>query len=193
MTMVVLSPFIRYGRLSRMTLRAMVLHDPAFDLEMALDQRRDIENRDAEEHVDRSRGGGGFEAAERDAVDLLSHERQLLHADGQDDRRVLDEVDRFRRQRRQHDGHRLGEDDVARHLERGQAAGVRGLVLRARYGADPGTDDLADERSRVQDQPEETGPERAHAEPEREEEDLNDHRHVAEELDVRGGDGADQG
>src|SRR5438876_250835 len=140
-----------------------------------------------------------LEGADLSVVHDLGRFGEVHVADDRRERRVLEEHDHLRHQRRHHVAQGLGQDDVAHGLRAGEPQRARRLHLAARHGLNAGPHDLAEvggledhergERDPVlrQRQPEEL----RNDEPEPE--DHHDQRDTSEELDVHHGRHANPG
>ena len=82
--------------------------------------------------------------------DRAGNAQQVVHREDVDERRILDEVDRLIRDRRQDDADDLRQDDATHRLRVVHAERLRGLVLPLRHRLDTRAEDLREVRRVVQ-------------------------------------------
>src|SRR5437660_2259509 len=133
--------------------------DETRDRVMPFDPRHDRGDRHAQHQIDERAGGQRLDRLGGVRLDLARLEGQLGHADGQGDRRVLEQVERLVRAGRNDEAERDGQDHQPVGLERRQPDRHRGLELRAGYRADPGPDHLRHARPVVDAKRDGGGPE----------------------------------
>ncbi|KAG0778530.1 hypothetical protein G6F22_011178 [Rhizopus arrhizus] len=107
--------------------------------DMAFKQAHAQHDNAVDDQVDHRRGGERLEDVEAEFLHGARLAGQLQQADGQRHRRILDGAHELRRQGRQHDAERLGQDDVAVHLHLGQPQRGARLELAARQRLDART------------------------------------------------------
>ena len=119
-----------------------------------------VGHHDVDRDVDQRRGGEGLEHLEGEFLHGARARGELHQADGERDRAVLDDVEEFRRERRQDDavGHRQERVDVG--LRQRQPERQRRHALAARQREDAGAHLLGDARRGVEAERDHGGVER---------------------------------
>ena len=173
--------------------------DVAGDRHRALEEAHAGDDDDIDQQIQHGRGGEGLEHLKRKFLHRARLAGQLDQADGDGDRRVLDGVEEFRRQRRQDDAKRHRQQHVAIGLQRRQPERGSGLFLPARQRIDARLQLHGDARRHEQPDPDRRrierrvghllhpqprGPRQQFRQHEEPEEQLHQQRHVAEEFDV---------
>src|SRR5580704_3435818 len=147
----------RNGRLRQMTSRSSMAlappppaaRDEAGDGGAALHPGHERRDGDAEDQVDDGARGESLDRLRGVGLDLAGLERELGHADGERDRRVLEQVERLVGPGRDDEAQGHRQDHVAVRLERGEARRHRRLELGARDGLDAGAQHLGEARPAV--------------------------------------------
>ena len=131
---------------------------------------------------------------ERRHIELALYDRardaqQVIHRENVDERRILDEVDRLIRDRRQHDADHLRQDDAPHRLPVRHAERLCRLVLASRHRLDARTEDLREIRRVVQREREQRRrdirqQDAHHRQREIDEEQLQHQRRAAHEPDI---------